>query len=233
MANSSGNRREQANQAASTFFGGTNPSNSNFVPDNSGAGMKHDPGIAVEWTADEQAILEEGLQRYASEPSIGRYAKIAVHLPNKTVRDVALRSRWMNKKEFSKRRKEEHNVTKKSRDKKERIPDSSAKPTPFAPHTNLPPYASTMFSLDFDHAIGGAAGELLQQNARALDQISANFASLKLEDNINLFCQIRSNILKIMNNLNETPDFTRQMPQLPEKLNEELANSILPPTYPP
>lgn len=34
--------------------------------------------------------------RYASETNIVRYAKIAVLLHNKTVRDVALRCRWMN-----------------------------------------------------------------------------------------------------------------------------------------
>lgn len=33
--------------------------------------------------------------RHASESSIIRYAKIAMSLPNKTVRDVALRCRWM------------------------------------------------------------------------------------------------------------------------------------------
>lgn len=34
--------------------------------------------------------------RYASVSSILRYAKIAMELPSKTVRDVALRARWMN-----------------------------------------------------------------------------------------------------------------------------------------
>jgi len=36
------------------------------------------------------------MSRYASDSSVVRYAKIAMQLPNKTVRDVALRSRWMN-----------------------------------------------------------------------------------------------------------------------------------------
>lgn len=34
--------------------------------------------------------------RFASEPNLTRYAKIAINLNNKTVRDVALRVRWMN-----------------------------------------------------------------------------------------------------------------------------------------
>ena len=33
--------------------------------------------------------------RYASEPTIVRYAKIAMKMKDKTVRDVALRCRWM------------------------------------------------------------------------------------------------------------------------------------------
>jgi hypothetical protein len=33
--------------------------------------------------------------RYAMETNVVRYAKIALQLPNKTVRDVALRCRWM------------------------------------------------------------------------------------------------------------------------------------------
>ncbi|GKV29177.1 hypothetical protein SLEP1_g38125 [Rubroshorea leprosula] len=235
MANSSGNGQELANQgASSTFFNGTNPTNGNLAPDCSASSLKLDSGIALEWTAEEQAVLEDGLKKYASEPFISRYAKIAVHLPNKTVRDVALRSRWMTKKEISKRRKEEHNSTRKSRDKRERVSDPSAKPVYFGSHTNVP-YGSlsTMIPPNYDDdisvkAMGGVTGELLQQNAQAINRISTNLASLELEDNINLFCQIRSNIFKIMNNWNETSEFMRQMPQLPVTLNEELANNILP-----
>lgn len=35
------------------------------------------------------------LYRYATEPSVFRYAKIAMKMKDKTVRDVALRCRWM------------------------------------------------------------------------------------------------------------------------------------------
>ncbi|RRT46355.1 hypothetical protein BHE74_00033761 [Ensete ventricosum] len=59
--------------------------------------------------------------RHASESSLIRYAKIAMLLPNKTVRDVALRCRWMTKKESGKRRKEDHNLSKKCKDKKVHI----------------------------------------------------------------------------------------------------------------
>lgn len=33
--------------------------------------------------------------RYANEPNIMKYIKIAASLPDKTVRDVAMRCRWM------------------------------------------------------------------------------------------------------------------------------------------
>ena len=54
----------------------------------------HDDDL-VEWTSKEQAILEEGLLKYASESDIVRYAKIAQQLHSKTMRDVALRVKWM------------------------------------------------------------------------------------------------------------------------------------------
>ncbi|KAL2938846.1 ZZ-type zinc finger-containing protein 3 [Bienertia sinuspersici] len=58
-------------------------------------GLKHDAGLAVEWTEEEQYKLEEGLVKYKDEPSIMKYIKIAALLRDKTVRDVALRCRWM------------------------------------------------------------------------------------------------------------------------------------------
>ncbi|KAM6567348.1 hypothetical protein CsatA_026476 [Cannabis sativa] len=61
-------------------------------------GLKHDAGLAVEWSVEEQCKLERGLVEYASEPSIMKYIKIAAILRDKTVRDVALRCRWMMRK---------------------------------------------------------------------------------------------------------------------------------------
>eukprot|EP00268_Persea_americana_P019072 TRINITY_DN19766_c0_g1_i2.p1 TRINITY_DN19766_c0_g1~~TRINITY_DN19766_c0_g1_i2.p1 ORF type:complete len:198 (+),score=32.73 TRINITY_DN19766_c0_g1_i2:1196-1789(+) len=58
-------------------------------------GLSQDNGMVVDWSIKEQSILEEGLVRYAEESNIMRYIKIAAKLPDKTVRDVALRCRWM------------------------------------------------------------------------------------------------------------------------------------------
>ncbi|OAY51980.1 uncharacterized protein LOC110614007 isoform X1 [Manihot esculenta] len=233
MANPSGIHHQDANHTPSSIVG-ANPTNGhgNSVPERSVGALKHNPGISTDWSAEEQAILEDGLVQFATDPSVSRYAKIALQLPNKTVRDVALRCRWMTKKEQSKRRKED-NLARKSKDKKERVVDPSAKVSPFMARPNIPPYSTPVIPMDYDDgisckAIGGITGELLEQNAKVLNQISANLSTMQLQENIGLLCQTRDNILKIMNQLNDMPDIMKQMPPLPVKLNEELANTILP-----
>ena len=63
----------------------------------------------VQWSEEEQVILEQGLRTYTQEryASLWRYIKCASHLPAKGVRDVALRVRWMSrsKQTISKKRK--------------------------------------------------------------------------------------------------------------------------------
>ncbi|KAK8709535.1 hypothetical protein V6N13_060550 [Hibiscus sabdariffa] len=177
-------------------------------------------------------------ERFALEKRAICYAKIAMQLNNKTVRDVALRCRWMEKKETSKRRKEESSHAKKSKDKKDRVVDPSAKPTHFAGQSSASPNPTPMIPMEDNDgipfgAIGGVAGELLEQNAQALNQISENLASFKVQENIGLLCQTRDNLLKLMNELDDMPNIMEKMPPLPVKLNLDLANIILPPPPPP
>ncbi|KAG6492079.1 hypothetical protein ZIOFF_047029 [Zingiber officinale] len=202
--------------------------------------LKHNPGLSIDWSAEEQATLEEGLSklvsralilmtRYASEAILIRYAKIAMQLHDKTVRDVAMRCRWMtvsinvcliillNILSFS----------------QERVSDTPAKATGhLGTRPNVPPYAPPMLPVDDDDIsykdIGGRTGELLESNTEAFTKISTNFTNLKVQDNINLFCQARDNILAVLKDLSDMPEIMKQMPPLPAKLNEELANSILP-----
>ncbi|KAH8479536.1 hypothetical protein H0E87_031583 [Populus deltoides] len=215
MANPSGTNNQDGNQAPSSF-NGNNPSNGNSDP-SSGSSLKHNPGISTDWTFEEQTILEEGLVDFAEETNVVRYAKIAMNLPNKTVRDVALRCRWMN----------------------ERHGDPSAKTSNFmAAHPSVSPFATPMMPLESEEgisydAIGGVTGELLKQNAQILNQISANLASFQIQENLNLLCQTRDNIRKIMNQMNDVPELMKQMPPLPVKLNDDLADTILlPPNLP-
>ncbi|KAF3583500.1 hypothetical protein F2Q69_00032210, partial [Brassica cretica] len=129
-ANPSGNNQEGSSAAAqkvsSSSAAAANGAAVNSV-DNGGnsavdnsqtiSALRHNPGISVDWTHEEQSLLEDLLAKYASEPTIVRYAKIAMKMKDKTVRDVALRCRWMTKKENGKRRKEDHS-SRKSKDKK-------------------------------------------------------------------------------------------------------------------
>ncbi|XP_013698734.2 uncharacterized protein LOC106402525 isoform X1 [Brassica napus] len=196
--------------------------------------LRHNPGISVDWTLDEQSLLEDLLaNRYASEPTIVRYAKIAMKMKDKTVRDVALRCRWMTKKENGKRRKEDHS-SRKSKDKKEKTTDSSAKSSShLIVHPNGPSYAPPMMPIDTDDgisykAIGGVSGDLLEQNAQMFNQVSTNFSAFQIHENVNILCKARDNILAILNDLNDMPEVMKQMPPLPVKVNQDLANSILP-----
>ncbi|KAJ0091913.1 hypothetical protein Patl1_26505 [Pistacia atlantica] len=202
MANPPGTHQEHSNP--SSAFNGTNANL--VVHERAACGLKHNPGISMDWTAEEHAILEEGIQTYTSESSLTSYAKIAVHLPNKTIRDVALRCRWMTKKENNKRRKED--ITKRTRDRKERVIDPSAKLGPFAVRPNVHSYAPPTMSTDYDESISylavpGPMGEILEQNAKSFKQISANLSALQYRENIRLFCQTRENIFKLLNGTNK------------------------------
>ncbi|KAG8388826.1 hypothetical protein BUALT_Bualt02G0165400 [Buddleja alternifolia] len=228
--NSNGGVRENSN-------GGSLSAAENSVAGPSQTVLRHNPGLSLDWTLEEQSTLEDLLTKHASETSIVRYAKIAQALKDKTVRDVAFRCRWMNKKENGKRRKDDHN-SRKNKEKKEKVIDSLPKSSQVANRSNgppPPPYVQSMMSMDSDDGIsykgiGGATGQLLEQNAQVLDQISANFSSFKIHENFDLFCQARTNILSILNDFHDLPEIMRQMPPLPVKLNEELANTILPPS---
>ncbi|KAG8371625.1 hypothetical protein BUALT_Bualt13G0107700 [Buddleja alternifolia] len=231
--NSNGGARQENANGGSGGGGGV-PATENSVVGPNQPSLRHNPGISLDWTTEEQSTLEDLLAKYASDKTVVRYAKIAQELKDKTVRDVALRCRWMNKKENGKRRKDDHGSSRKSKDKKEKVTESLPKSSQVATRSNGPPYVQSMISMDSDDGIsykdiGGAAGQLLEQNAHALDQISANFSSsFKIHENINLFYQARMNILSILNDFNDMPEIMKQMPPLPVKLNEDLANTILP-----
>ncbi|KAL7001472.1 hypothetical protein U1Q18_002624 [Sarracenia purpurea var. burkii] len=170
-------------------------------------GLKHETGLAVEWSVEEQYRLEEGLVKYADEPSIMRYIKIAATLRDKTVRDVALRCRWMTRK---RRKQEDHNLGRKLKERKDKMVESSSKTNiSSASPSNMTPYSLIMNHLDHNEhmpleAVSGTARHLLEQNNQVLSQISANLSTLKFQDNIDLFFRTRNNIAAI---LNEYADF--------------------------
>lgn len=206
-----------------------------------GAGVQ--PLSAVEWSDEEQKILEQGLQRFSASKMtpLMRYVKIAALLPRKGVRDVALRVRWHNRRDNSKKKKTSDG---KKNDKKEKEP---AKPSVFSmrppaptPPANPPGYLPQLPLQMEDHGadgvggIGGATGQLLNENLRVINLIRQNIAMNNMHENTELLGRFRDNILQILNKMGNMPGVMSQMPPLPVNLNEELTNAYLPaPRMPP
>ncbi|XP_042014045.1 uncharacterized protein LOC121762283 isoform X1 [Salvia splendens] len=189
--------------------------------------FKHQKTISMNWTTEEHALLVDYL---AQDSTVFGYANIALLLKSKTVRDVALRCRWMartgmihstlQKKEISKRRKDDLNVRK----SKERKEHSTVKPSRLSIQSDAS-QAPGMIS-NHSNDLAGATKQLLQQNALALKQISKNLSTHQIRQNIGLLSQARDNIFKILSNLDEMGPAMKKMAELP-KVDEELANSIL------
>ncbi|KAL3731165.1 hypothetical protein ACJRO7_028093 [Eucalyptus globulus] len=203
-------------------------------------GLKHDADLAVEWSADEQDKLNEGLRRYADEPNIMKYIKIAAMLQDKTVRDVALRCRWMTRK---RRKPEEHNLGKKVNSRKDKLVELSATNSSCLPQ-NVAAYTPMIQHMDHNEllscedkclkcmssvvGIDGASRLLLKQNLQAFNQISTNLHLLKLQENLDLFYRARNNITSVLKNMRDMPGIMSQMPPLPVSIDEDLASTILP-----
>uniref|UniRef100_A0A0E0NI46 Uncharacterized protein n=1 Tax=Oryza rufipogon TaxID=4529 RepID=A0A0E0NI46_ORYRU len=79
------------NTTPSTIVSTSSP---NMLAD-SNQSLKYAAPMAVDWSYPELQLLNDGLLKYANEPGIMKYIKIAAMLPEKTVRDVAMRCQWM------------------------------------------------------------------------------------------------------------------------------------------
>nr|KJB78215.1 hypothetical protein B456_012G184000 [Gossypium raimondii] len=197
------------------------------------AGFQHDMGFATEWSTEEQYILKDGLEKYKEEPNIMKYIKIAAVLPDKTVRDVALRCRWMQRK---RRKPEELNAGKKVTNRKDKQVESTLTMNmPTALPQNMAASPFMMHHLDqikrkpSEGISGTTIMHLLKQNAQVLSQIASNLSLYKLQDNIDLFCHARNNITAVLKDMADMPGLMSRMLPLPVSVNEEdLENSILP-----
>ncbi|KAK9117921.1 hypothetical protein Scep_016014 [Stephania cephalantha] len=198
------------------------------------SGLKHDAGFAIDWSVEEQSRLEEGLIKYANEPNIMRYIKIAATLRDKTVRDVALRCRWMMN-ENRKRRKQEHYNGRKLKDKKDILAESSKANARSLPLVNVASNSLMVQHMDSNDRLPfeGASSttwHLLEENKKAFNQIAANLTSFRVQENIDLLYHTRNNIFALLDDMRSTPGLMREMPPLPVSINDELANTILPST---
>uniref|UniRef100_A0A251SJY5 Uncharacterized protein n=1 Tax=Helianthus annuus TaxID=4232 RepID=A0A251SJY5_HELAN len=116
--------------------------------------------------------------RYADESGMIKYVKIASTLRNKTVRDVAIRCRWMAC--FTNMR----NLADKTKE---------TRGTEFVEEVKR------------YEALQSSMRHLLEQNNRVLGQISTNIHTLKLQDNFDLFRQTKNNITAILNDMRCMP----------------------------
>ncbi|CAL9207249.1 unnamed protein product, partial [Musa hybrid cultivar] len=201
--------------------------------------VKHSTAFSVDWTFEELEVLKQGLVTYSSEPNMMRYIKIAAKLPDKTVRDVAMRCRWMTKKEKGKRRKpEDYYAGKKIKDMKEKMIGSSSMANA---HCNQPEIADAYsFRMhDGNHitqflceapVIDNRTQQLLDDNAKLFHQIAINLENNEIQNNIDLLYHSNENLRAILNSMSGMPGIMSQMPPMPVHVNENLMHSILPGT---
>ncbi|XP_062227111.1 uncharacterized protein LOC133925230 isoform X2 [Phragmites australis] len=194
-------------------------------------------GSPSDWSDREMGILKEGIVRYAREPNIMKYIKIAAMLPNRTIRDVALRCWWATGKD--RRKKPDGFYTgKKIRDMKP-IQDKIVASAPLANFHMAPTNSVPPFSISMQHpnqhcqvpkeapVVDSATQHLLEENIQLLNQIAANIETFKAEQNTDLFLRTSNNIKTILSRMSETPGIMGQMPPLPVPVNENQLTSLL------
>ncbi|RCV14941.1 hypothetical protein SETIT_3G019100v2 [Setaria italica] len=196
-------------------------------------------GSPWDWTDHELAILKEGLARYAREPNIMRYIKIAAMLPNRTIRDVALRCWWCTGKD---RRKKPDGfyIGKKIRDMKPiqekmgaSVPmanfhmTSTNTVTPFSISMQQHPNQQSQVPKEAAPVVDSATQRLLEENNQLLNQIAANIDTFKTVENADLFLRTSSNIKTILSRMSETPGIMGRMEPLPLSINEDHLNSLI------
>lgn len=187
----------------------------------------------TEWAPHEQAALDQAAVKYPAEryQPFERYVRIAATLPRKGVRDVALRLRWLSQARKRKVSDEGPNSKRLRRDRCQSIFASQQKPSNSMgqwPQQQLP-----MPQLD-DHgaqtvgAVGGLVAQLLEANLHILYQYKQNMHQFKVQENTELLVRFRDNVLAVLNQMNSMDGVMSQMPQLPVRMNVELANNFLP-----
>ena len=181
-----------------------------------GAGGK--PAAAIDnghfWSPEEQQTLEALLRSFEARQGLSglqRYTLIAAELPAKSIRDVALRVKWMSRKETGKRKK---------------VPGGEEAPKPAG---KRPAEKGGGGKADAT----GTTEQYLFHNLKLIEEIKRNMAACKVAENTEVLGDIRDHIMAILASMGSMPGIMRQMPPLPIQLDLELANRILPPPKPP
>mmetsp|Transcript_14328 Transcript_14328/g.27649 ORF Transcript_14328/g.27649 Transcript_14328/m.27649 type:complete len:180 (+) Transcript_14328:200-739(+) len=173
----------------------------------------------TKWSEEEQHQLDIALKKFPADKysPLGRYIKMSALFPNKSVRDVALRVKWMSKRE-EKKSKKGHS----SSSKKRGAQDKEGKQAQAAwqrGQSALSEKANQLYS---------PITEVLDQNIVVIKQIQQNMMHNKVRENTELLLKFRDNILKASNTMNNINGIMKQMPPLPAQVNTQLANSFLP-----
>ncbi|XP_066332088.1 uncharacterized protein [Miscanthus floridulus] len=221
------------NTTSSTIVSTGSP---NMISDSSCQNLKYSAPLAVEWSYLELQMLNDGLNKYANEPGIMKYIKIAAMLPDKTVRDVAMRCQWMAaRKEATRRQKpEEHYPGKKTKDRKDKMAEPSSWGTNPPVQTEMrsssfiPQNAKNNGFISGDSQIDRGMLNILEENARLLNQIEVNILTSQAYNNIDLFHHARRNINGLQQSMSQIPGIMSKMPPLPVSVDERLASYILP-----
>merc|ERR1711977_577914 len=172
----------------------------------------------TKWSEAEQQELEAALKKFPQDKfsPLGRYIKMSALFPKKSVRDVALRVKWLSKRE-EKKKKKGHDSSKKRQDK-------GAKADSVAWQRQQQPSALG----EKANQLYGPITEVLDQNIVVIKQIQQNMMHNKVRENTELLLKFRDNILKASNTMNNINGIMKQMPPLPAQVNTQLANSFLP-----
>ncbi|CAL5030953.1 unnamed protein product [Urochloa decumbens] len=206
---------------------------SSNMPTDPGQSLKYGGPLAANWTHLELQILRDGLDKYVHEQGIMKYIKIAASLPNKTVRDVAMRCQWVGKVNTRRRKPQEHHTGRNIKERKDKFGEpalwganhplqTGVRTNSFVPHN----VQNNMF------LSGGSEIDrpqhLLEENNRLLNQIEANIVTFQAQNNIDLFHRARRNINELVHVTTQLPGMSTKMPPLRVSVNESLASFVLP-----
>eukprot|EP00887_Chlorella_sp_A99_P007494 scaffold2.g7494.t1 len=177
--------------------------------------------VSLDWTEEEQRALEAALARYPPErvPVAERYIKIAAMLPRKSVRDVTLRVRWTIQHQLGKKLGKVDHLP---------LPAGGGYAKAGAARAMGPGAAADVDGAGAGSSIDGPVGQLLESNFAILNQFRSNMSTFKVQENTELLVQFRDNILAILSHMEGMGGVMAQMPQLPVRLNVDLANNFLP-----
>ncbi|CAM0903746.1 unnamed protein product [Alopecurus aequalis] len=194
--------------------------------------LKYGGPLAADWSYLELQVLKDCLDRYVNEHGIMKYIKIAASIPTKTVRDVAMRCQWLGNKPSTRRRRPTEHHSRKMKDRKDNMVGPSSWGTRTSHHVQTDTRVSSFVP---HHAIQNNVSEIdraiqhvLDENNLLLNQIDTNIQGFQAQNNINLFCRVRTNIDRLLQSMSQMPGIMSDMPRLPVSVNENLASYLLP-----